>query len=347
MVHPQIGDAIPHREVEPAVRRANIVQGGADDGQTDVAQEDQLRILGLIQRAGRVEVVDTAKVSVALALATAFGLAFVVVVASHVGEEVQGPPEQLLQEHVDDRSNGGLLHQLVELMDGLADTGGILVTGLGDEDHVAGDVTGSLVVLAVGDLPGEVRHEKGGVADEANRVVQHLGGREGLVTTLVSQHPDTGADHTLDDGIQSPEPGADGQGRNVLRSHIVVEGIEDGGQDGDIPEDIVQAGPGLALVAVGGNGITDLLDGVVGDLELIAIGVEELGGSLGLGVRGHGRQGGRRGGLPGALQRRGGDGGNGRVGPGVAVQRHALRDRGGRHDALNCCNCCQQLDEWM
>jgi hypothetical protein len=34
-------------------------------------------------------------------------------------------------------------------LQGLADAGGVLLTGLGNEDHVAGQVTGGLVVLAV------------------------------------------------------------------------------------------------------------------------------------------------------------------------------------------------------
>lgn len=96
VVHPQVRNAIPHQQVEPAIGGTDIVQNQTGDSKTEVTQENELGVLGLIQRAGGVEVVDTGKVTVALALATALGLVLVVVVTGDVGEEVHGPAEQLL-----------------------------------------------------------------------------------------------------------------------------------------------------------------------------------------------------------------------------------------------------------
>lgn len=96
VVHPEVRNSIPHKQVEPAISGADIVQNRTGDSETEVTEENELGILGLIQRARGVEVVDAGKVTVVLALATALGLVLVVVVTGDVGEEVHGPAEQLL-----------------------------------------------------------------------------------------------------------------------------------------------------------------------------------------------------------------------------------------------------------
>lgn len=113
MVHPEVRNSIPHEQVEPAIVGTDKVQNRTGDSETEVTQENELGVLGLIQRAGGVEVVDTAKVTVALTLATALGLVLVVVVTSNVGEEVHGPTKQLLHDNVAGGEEGGLLEQLV------------------------------------------------------------------------------------------------------------------------------------------------------------------------------------------------------------------------------------------
>lgn len=128
-------------------------------------------ILLLVQGAGRVEVVDTAEEAVLLPLALALGLPLVVVVASDIGDEVHGPATELLHHRVDEGSDGGLLGQLIELVSQLADARSILISRLRNKHHVALHVAGSLVVLSVGDLPGEVRNEESSVGNEANGVV--------------------------------------------------------------------------------------------------------------------------------------------------------------------------------
>lgn len=153
VVHPEVRNTVPHKQVHPAVLGADQVQNRSGDGKTEVTQKDELSILGLVQRARGVEVVDTAEVAVLLALAASLWLAFVVVVAGNVADKVHGPAEQLLQNNVDSSGNGGLLHQLVQVIDGLRDARGVHLTGLGNKNHITGDVTGGLVVLAVRDLP--------------------------------------------------------------------------------------------------------------------------------------------------------------------------------------------------
>ena len=178
VVHPEVRDEVPDEQVGEAVVLANVPESSSDDGQTDIAGKDQVLVLLLVQGAGGVEVVDATEEAVLLALALALGLPLVEVVAGNVADEVQRPTGELLSNGVDERSDGGLLGQLIELVDQLADTRGIDLPRLRNEDHVALHVAGGLVVLSVGDLPGEVRNQEGGVGNEADRVVQHLGRRE-------------------------------------------------------------------------------------------------------------------------------------------------------------------------
>lgn len=219
-------------------------------------------------------------------------------------------------------------------MDGPANARGILGASLGDEDHVTGDVTGGLVVLSVGDLPREVRDEQSRVTDPTNGVVQLLRRREGLVTALVSQNPDTGTEETLENGVQPPQSKPQRVGRHVLGGHKVLEDIEDGGEGDHIPDHIGQTSDGGALEAVSRDSITDLLDGVVGDLKLVAIGVDHLALAILFSIRRHGRERGGRRRVTRAVQgrRRGRDVAG--VGGRVAVQRNALGESGGRHGWL-------------
>ena len=351
VVHPDVRNPIPHKQVEPAIVGTDEVQNRTGDSETEVTQENELSVLGLIQRAGGVEVVDTTKVTVALALATALGLVLVVVVASNVGEEVHGPTEQLLHDNVAGGEEGGLLEQLVQFVDSLANAGSILRARLGDEDHVTSDVTGSLVVLSVGNLPREVRDEQSRMADPSDSVVQPLGRRERLVTTLVSQNPDTGAEETLKNGVQPPQSKPERVRRHVFGGHKVLKDIEDGGDDDDIPGHIGQTLDGGALEAVGRDSIPNLLNGVVGDLELVAIGVDHLALTLLFSIRPHGRERGGRGRVTRAIQGRGRGRDVAGVGGRVAVQRNALRESGGRHgwlisgkDRLTSRIVCQSID---
>lgn len=58
VVHPEIGDEVPDKHVVESVGPAESDEGRDSDGDTKIAQQDQLSILGFVQRAGGVEVVD-------------------------------------------------------------------------------------------------------------------------------------------------------------------------------------------------------------------------------------------------------------------------------------------------
>ena len=61
-----------------------------------------------------------------------------------------------------------------------------------------------------------------------------------------------------------------------------MENVKSGGQADHIPQDIGHATQSRALKAVLGDGIVNLLHGEVGELKLVAIGVDEF-AEVGLG----------------------------------------------------------------
>ena len=81
----------------------------------------------------------------------------------------------------------------------------VFVLGLWDKHHIALHVTSGFVVLAMRNLPGEIWYQKGGVTEEADSVVENFAGGKGLMTTLVSQHPETRTEKALHKGVQKPE----------------------------------------------------------------------------------------------------------------------------------------------
>lgn len=293
VVDPEVGKEVPDEHVGPAKGVAEVDEGGGGDSDTDVGDDDPGGLTLLIEGRAGVEVVDTSEPAVLLALATTLALPLVEVVAGDVGHEVVGPADELLTDKVDQGVDGGLLGQLGNLMDETADARSKLLAGARNEDHVTRDVAGSLVVLAVGELPREVGDEKGRVEDPADGVVDQPGRGESLVTALVGKNPETGAEKALHKGVQTPEDDTGSLHGDVLGSDIFVPDVKSDGEVDDVASDVRQAVKSRTLEAVRGDGIADVLDGEVGDLELVAVRVEQLAelGLVGLDVvRGQGRK---------------------------------------------------------
>ena len=55
--------------------------------------------------------------------------------------------------------------------------------------------------------------------------------------------------------------------------NVELEGIEVGGHQNQIAGHVAQGAEGGTLVAVGGNGISNLLDGEVRELKLVSVGI--------------------------------------------------------------------------
>ena len=193
--------------------------------------------------------VDAIGVAILLALAAALGLALVVVVARHVAEEVHGLAKQLLGDGVEDAGDGRFHGQLVQLMGQAADAAGELVACLGHEHYAALQVARGLVMPAVRDLPREVGDQEGEVANEAGSIVEHLGGREGLLAALVGQEPQAGPEEALDHGVHGPEGSAGGHPGDVLGGDEVIEEGKGETQAGDVAGDVGQTAHAGALEA--------------------------------------------------------------------------------------------------
>ena len=56
-----------------------------------------------------------------------------------------------------------------------------------------------------------------------------------------------------------------------------MEEVEDGSQNGKVAGNVAEASRGRASVAVGRDSVADLLDGEVGELKGVAIGIDHAG----------------------------------------------------------------------
>lgn len=153
VVDPEVRDEVPDKHVVPAELLNEEVQRSGRQTDADVTQHNQVSVLVLIQGCPGVKVVDTTAKAVVLAFATALTLSLVIVVAGDICQEVVGPSDKLLSDKHGQGVDGGLLSQLAHLVGYLAQAGGLLLTGAGNKDHVALQVAGGLVVLAVRHLP--------------------------------------------------------------------------------------------------------------------------------------------------------------------------------------------------
>src|SRR5699024_4795846 len=114
--------------------------------------------------------------------------------------------------------------------------------------------------------------------------------------------PDTGTKETLDDGVQTPQCNPSWREGHSLGGYKVVKEVEDGCKGHHIRGHIGQASDSGTLEAMGWDGIPNLLDGEVRDLELVPVGVEHLAAIALLRIRGHGGQRSGRGGLTRAVK---------------------------------------------
>lgn len=149
VIHPQIWGNIPNEKIRKSIILAYQEQDAARDEQTKVAEKDQLGVFGLIQRTVGVEMVDTSAESILLANASTFTLTLVLVMASHVGDQIHGPAAQLLGNQVIGRGDGGFLGKLLELMKQVSTFGSVLLLGRWHKHHISLHVAGGFVMLAM------------------------------------------------------------------------------------------------------------------------------------------------------------------------------------------------------
>lgn len=101
--------------------------------------------------------VDITAPAVLLALTATLFLAGVAIVPGNVGGEVDDPSRELLTNEGASSNDGCLLGEFSQFMGSPSNLGRILLASLGDKNHVTVEVSGRLVVLAVRNLPREIR----------------------------------------------------------------------------------------------------------------------------------------------------------------------------------------------
>ena len=156
VVHPKVWNNIPNKYTGETIRLTDQGENTQGDEQTEIAEQNQVRILGFIQRAPGIEMVDTTSNSITFAFATAFTLRLMVVVTCDVEEQICRPPTKLLGNQIIRCGKRGFLGKFLELMKKVTVLVGIRLLGVWHENHVSLHVTSCLVMLSVGDLPREI-----------------------------------------------------------------------------------------------------------------------------------------------------------------------------------------------
>lgn len=189
---------------------------------------------------------------------------------SDVGEKVHDPSKQLLSNQTVQGDNWRVRSNFLEdVSTSVLDEN---ISSLRNEYHVSVHVASSLVVLRVRELPGEVRNEPERVQNPTNGVVNQTGVREGLVTTLVGQNPQTSTKKTLDNGVCGPS--CESQVGVWQRRNVSVCNISNSEHGGHVLENVPERLSKTALIAVCWNGRQDVLDGVIRGLKLVTVGVD-------------------------------------------------------------------------
>lgn len=112
------------------------------------------------------------------------------------------------------------------------------------------------------------------------------------MTAFMGKNPEASSKQTLNNGVYSPQCCTNWGGGDVFRSNKFVEENKSGSQTGNIPSNISQTPQTRPLKAVLGNCTSNIIDGIIWDLEFVPICINELAISLLLDIvqRGHGRK---------------------------------------------------------
>lgn len=200
MVDPQVRDEVEQDDVARPDLGTGVVQHRGHDQESQIGDGDGETLRGSPQRADGVEVARRPGLGLAVGPALRAGRG--------VGEQVQLPAAELVADQLQERDDGGLLGEMLELLDAHVLLLRELLVRPRHEDGVLLHVASVPVVAGVGDLPGEVRDEQEGMGGPADEVVDALVGRERPVAAFVSQNPHPCPDAALEEAVCGPGEGA-------------------------------------------------------------------------------------------------------------------------------------------
>lgn len=148
---------------------------------------------------------DASRRSIVFSHATSFALASVVVMPGFILQKVYGPSNQLAAEHNHCGHQWGFLSELSQFVNLSPELACINFTCFWKKYHIPFHMACALMVLAMRDLPGEVRNQQRRMQHPTRGIVQAFGLRKGLVATFVSDDPETGSEKTLQESVNGPE----------------------------------------------------------------------------------------------------------------------------------------------
>lgn len=269
VVDPEVGNSIEQEGGQAANSLASQVESVSDQSQTDIGDQDVQGLLGAED--------DGCGLEVGLAEPAALALQ-TLRTSRDVEQQVCLPSEQLVADKLDQVHSRGLLKQLaidaqVRPPGACGDLALVVLLGRGDESHILLHVAGVHVVASVAEFPAEEGDEQKRVEDPTDNVVQVAVKREGTVSTLVCQDPDTGPHETLGEPVGCPSTSA---GIWVGELWDVCEcGIYQAGGECKIARNIAQRSEGRRLEAVRGNrfpqGVHVWVDGLEGLLLWLSV----------------------------------------------------------------------------
>ena len=96
-----------------------------------------------------------------------------------------------------------------------------------------------------------------------------------MVTAFVCQNPEACTKESLHEAINCPQGNSHRQRGNGFWRYIVVEEVEDGGNRSGITSNVSKTSKTGAFETVSWNGVSDLVDGVIGDFEFVSVRIEK------------------------------------------------------------------------
>lgn len=96
------------------------------------------------------------------------------------------------------------------------------------------------------------------------------------MAAFVGQHPHSGTEKALDEGVQCPEDATHGCAGDILGSDKSVEKDKGPGEASKITSNVRQTSPSTSLKAMGRDSVTNVLHAELRNLKFIAEGVDHL-----------------------------------------------------------------------
>lgn len=257
VIDPQPGHTPHQSNGGEAVFLGEVVEGRKSGQDSNVRQDDVVVVLLVKNRRGRNKMVHNPLGSARISL------------ASDVGQQISVPTKKLLNKQVVEGHDGGVLSRMLETSQRHE-----LLTLSGDKHHISSEMTSGLVVLGMGDLPGEIRDHKSRVENPTNNVIDRLVAGESTMATFVSKNPAASTNQTLKNTVNNPQSDSSRKGRNQV--DIGNSTVTEKKDQKKISSNIGKRETKGSIVTALGNGVQNSLDSDIRNLKLVSVGIDRV-----------------------------------------------------------------------